>query len=166
MSRRLVKWLPVSLFVALAAFGLAAACGGDDDDDSPPAPSGPAVSQVTIKLKNWAVEPSAGLLAAGKVKFTATHVEEQGSHGSMGMNEGGATHQLYVARLTKGMKSGQGKYGVPVVNLTEIKPGETKVAEVELTPGVYEVACLVVEEVGGKKVDHYKKGMHTLITVK
>lgn len=46
------------------------------------------------------------------------------------------------------------------------KVGETKAGEVELEPGEYELACLVVEKSGGKTYDHYEEGMHTSITVK
>jgi hypothetical protein len=34
-----------------------------------------------------------------------------------------------------------------------------------LAPGVYELACLLVEDVGGERVNHYERGMHTTITV-
>lgn len=148
----------------IAALGLvAAACGGGDDEDGDVVGDGTPVSEVTVNLTNWAMEPSSSTLAAGMVKFTATHMEE---HGAMDASEGGATHQLWVARLPQGAKAGQSKFESQVVNLTDIKPGESKTAEAELAPGTYELACLVVEQVGGKTVNHYEKGMYTQVTVR
>ena len=161
-----------ALAASLAAVGfIGAACGGDDAGSntggmdmggSPPAASDG--SSVTVNLKNWAVVPSGKTLKVGMVKFTATHEME---HGGMNMaGQEGATHQLLVAKLPDGEKAGKSKFGTPVVNLTDIKPGETKTAEVELTPGTYELACLVVEQVGGKTVNHYEKGMYAQVTAK
>ena len=145
----------------LLAAALVAACGGDDDDETAPV-DGTPVSAVTVNLTNWAMEPSSGLLNAGKVTFTATHVEEHGGHGA---SEGGETHQLLVARLPDGKKGGKGDFGSPVLNLSEIKMGETKTGDVTLEPGTYELACLVVEQVNGKSVNHYEKGMYTTVNV-
>ena len=47
-----------------------------------------------------------------------------------------------------------------------MKAGECKTAEVELVPGTYEPAYVVVEPVGGKKVNHYENGMFTRATAK
>lgn len=137
------------------------ACGGEDDGTAPAA-DGTPVSAVTVNLTNWAMGPSSGVLKAGEVTFTATHVEEHGGHGA---SEGGETHQLLVARLPEGKKGGKGDFGSTVLNLTEIKMGETKTGEATLEPGTYELACLVVEQVNGKSVNHYEKGMHSTVTV-
>jgi uncharacterized cupredoxin-like copper-binding protein len=153
------------LVVSLAIIGLVTvSCGDDDDgDDGAADDSGMPASEVMVNLKNWAIEPSAKTLAAGMVKFTAMHEAE---HGAMDMSgQEGATHQLLVAPLPQGAQAGQSKFGSPVVNLTEIKPGDTKTAEAELSPRTYEFACLVVEQVGGETVNHYEKGMYTQVTV-
>jgi uncharacterized cupredoxin-like copper-binding protein len=159
----------VRFFVSMASlavlglFGLGAvACGGDDEADVV-ADDGPPVSEVMVSLSNWVVEPSSKTLAAGTVTFTAMHEAE---HGAMNMaGQEGATHQLLVAPLPKGAKAGQNKFGNPVVNLPDIKPGESMTAEAQLEPGTYELACLIVEEVDGKSVNHYEKGMYTQVTV-
>jgi len=152
-------------FVSLVVLSFASSCGdGEAEDDSPPTDANATpVSAVTIMLTNWAIEPSASVLAAGKVTFTATHPQDHGA--GHGASEGGATHQLLVAPLEAGGKAGQSKFGNPVLNLTDIKPGETKMAEIDLAPGRYEIACLVVEQVAGKSVSHYEKGMHTVVVV-
>jgi uncharacterized cupredoxin-like copper-binding protein len=165
----------VLMFLAsLAIVGLlSAACGGDDDNTgmggmdmggSATMASGSDGSSVTVNLKNWAVEPSSKTLTAGKIKFTAMHEMDHGSTDMAGQE--GATHQLLVARLADGAKAGQSKFGSPLVNLTDIKPGESKTAEVELAPGTYELACLVVEQVTGTSGNHYEKGMYSQVTVK
>lgn len=148
------------LAVVAAGVAVFAACGGGDD--SPSAGSGPPVSAVTVKLTNWAVTPTSRTLAAGKVTFTAVHVMD---HMDSAPN-GGAMHQLLIAPLPAGAKAGQGKYGKPALNLTDIKMGDEKTAEVDLAPGTYELSCSVVEDVKGKTVNHYEKGMYTTVTVK
>jgi hypothetical protein len=161
----------IALVAVLGLVGLIAAACGDDDtsgktdmDMGGGTGSAASASSLTVNLKNWAIQSSSKTLAAGKVTFTATHAAE---HGAMNMDgQEGATHQLLVAPLPQGAKAGQGKFGKPVLNLTDIKPGETKTGEAELAPGTYEVACLVVEQVKGKTVDHYEKGMYALVTVK
>jgi uncharacterized cupredoxin-like copper-binding protein len=162
------------LLASLALVGLlSAACGGGDDNTSmggmdmggsATMASGSDGSSVTVNLKNWAVEPSTKTLTAGKITFTAMHEMDHSSTDMTGQE--GATHQLVVARLPDGAKAGQSKFGSPVINLTGIKPGESKTAQAELTPGTYELACLVVETVGGTPVNHYEKGMFSQVTVK
>ncbi len=156
----MVRILVLTGLLLGAAFVVA--CGGDDDDETAPAADGAPVSAVTVNLTNWEMEPSSGVLKAGKVTFAATHVEEHGGHGA---SEGGETHQLFVARLPDGKKGGKGDFGSPVLNLSEIKMGETKTGDAALEPGTYELACLVVEQVNGKSVNHYEKGMYTTVTV-
>lgn len=146
----------------LLATALVLGCGDDNDDDtSPPAPA--AEADVTVNLTNWAIEPSVDELAAGDITFAAIHAEEHGGHGA---SEGGETHQLLVAPLAEGQEAGKGKFGSPVLNLSDIEMGETATGQATLEPGTYELACLVVEEVDGETVNHYEKGMYTTITVR
>lgn len=159
------KRLVIPFLVGLAGLvGLAAAACGGGDADGAPDQGGAPVSEVTVKLTNWAMEPSSKTLAAGTISFVATHEAEHGETHAAGQE--GATHQMLLAPLPKGAKAGRNKFGDPVINLTDIKPGEIKTAKVNLEPGNYELACQVVEEVGGKSVNHYAKGMYTMVTVK
>ncbi len=169
-----MKWISAiglsTTLIALAVVG--ASCGGDDDGNGQLSGmdhgssgmnmnSNSPASNVTVNLSNWAMSPSSNTLTAGTVKFTANH--EAAQHG---MNDGGATHQLMVARLPDGAKAGQSKFSSIALNLGDIKPGESKSGEAQLTTGTYEVACLVVEQVNGKSVNHYEKGMYTTVVVK
>ena len=148
------------LVVVFTLGAAAASCGGGDN--ASPSNSAP-VSSVKVDLSNWAVKPSAKVLAAGKVSFTISHAMDHGSHGAM---DGGATHQLVVAPLDAGAKAGQNKYGKPLLNVTDLKPGDSKTQDVDLPPGTYELACLLVEDLGaGKSVNHYEKGMFTTVVV-
>lgn len=146
---------------------VAAACGGDDDspdDGSEVTATGTASGRdLTVVLKNWAVEPSLETIAAGTVRITAMH--EMADHGSM--DEGGATHQLLVAPLPEGAEPGTSSFGAPVVlNIADLEPGESQTEEVELEPGRYELACLVLEDMDGMdSVNHYEKGMFAVLVV-
>jgi hypothetical protein len=152
----------LAFVLAILAAGVAvfAACGGGDD--SPALGAGTPVSTLTVRLTNWAVTPSSRTLAAGKVTVTAVHVMDHMDSAP----DGGATHQLLIAPLPAGAKAGQGKYGKPVLNLTDLKMGDEKTAEVDLAPGTYELFCSVVEDVKGKTVNHYEKGMYTTVVAK
>ena len=46
-----------------------------------------------------------------------------------------------------------------------LKPGESGSFTVNLTPGTYELGCVIVETVGGETFTHHEKGMHTTLTV-
>lgn len=168
---RIKAFLPLVGFAALSV--TLAGCGGGDGNEpanaTAPGPSSTAVAgtsgtNITVNLRNWAVEPTKTEIAAGTYAFTATH-EEEGHGGGHGAETGGATHQLVIARLPDGASPGESKFGSPVLNLTNIKPGEDKSGEVILEPGRYELSCLVVEKVSGKDVNHYAEGMYTLLTV-
>ena len=145
-----------------------AACGGDDSDDSDmgdmagSTPMSVAGADLTVNLNNWAINPSTMELGAGTIKVAAVHAMDHAANAK----DGGAMHQLVIAKLEPGAKAGQGKYGKLALNLTDIKMGETKTGEAVLDAGTYELACLMVEEAGGKTYNHYEKGMFTTLTVK
>jgi len=145
----------------LAIAGISFACSDGGGAAQQPQPT-LAVAEVTVNLTNWAIEPSSANVPAGKVAFVAVHPEEHGDHGS---TTAGATHQLVVARLDPGKPAGTSQFGAPVLNLSGIGIGETKTGEAMLEPGVYELGCLVVEQVDGQSVNHYQQGMFTTITV-
>lgn len=170
------------LLGVLALPALLVACDGDDDDvagvpapgdetatqpgqqQASPSPSGDEdIQELTVDLKNWAIEASDSKVEAGTIRFVAKHTME--GHGDHDADEGGMVHQLVVAPLDEGAEVGESKFGAPVVNLTDIEMGEEKTIDVELEPGRYEMACLVVEDVDGEKINHYEKGMYALLEV-
>ena len=163
---RLRTW---AALLTIAAVGtVAAACGGGDADNDMDMDMGDGMvapvagADLTVNLTNWDISPTTRQVQSGTLKVAAVHPNDHGGHGS----EGGVTHQLVIGKLKPGAKHGESQFAGIALNLTDIKVGETKTGEVELEPGEYELACLVVETSGGKTYDHYKEGMHTSITVK
>jgi uncharacterized cupredoxin-like copper-binding protein len=71
----------------------------------------------------------------------------------------GKTHELVVAR-----KNADGTFDV-VGEAEDIGMGEHQDLTLQLVAGNYELQCNVVEQVNGKTVSHYAKGMHTAFTV-
>jgi uncharacterized cupredoxin-like copper-binding protein len=134
-----------------SVIGLGCSDGGSD----------PAEPTITVNLTNFAIEPSSEVVSAGNITVEAIH-EENHAHGE---DEGGATHQLLIARLADGEVSGNGNFEQIVLNLEDIGVGESKTGEVELQPGTYEFACLILEEIDGKSIDHYALGMHATFRV-
>jgi len=143
---------------ALAAAGLFVACGGDDHGmdnmgamHSEPLPAG----GVVVRLSNWAIEPMTTSAPSGEVTFRAMH-DMMHTHGK---GDGGNIHELAVAR-----RRADGQMEI-LGRVADIKMGEYKDLTLRLEPGEYELQCNLVEEVGGKAIGHYVKGMHTTFTV-
>jgi len=164
---RPIPFRPMAVIAASAlSLGLLAACGDGDSGTAPADSTGAGGTPVTVRLTNWKVEPSASEVPAGKVTFTALHPSDDGGGHGHGAMEAGATHQLVVAPLDEGARAGESRFTNPVVNLSDIKVGQSKTATVDLAPGKYELNCLVVEKVNGTNVNHYTEGMYALLTVK
>ena len=162
---RLIKF---GLAAVVLVGTVAAACGGGDDEGSMGAMDmGDGMvapvqgADLTVNLTNWQVSTSTKELSAGTITVAAVHPADHGAHDAIG-----ATHQLVISPLKAGAKHGTGSFDGLILNLANIKVGETKSGEVTLEPGEYELACLIVEDSDGKQYDHYKEGMHTSITVK
>ncbi|MBA4181747.1 MAG: hypothetical protein C0506_14250 [Anaerolinea sp.] len=106
---------------------------------------------IRVGLVNWAVEPAETSAKAGEVTFYAVH--EMG-HGHMA-DEGGVTHDLQVMR-----KTADGSFEM-AGQVTGLKMGEAKALTLTMAAGDYELSCNVVEELKGKVIPHYAKGMRT-----
>jgi hypothetical protein len=155
MRRHPLPLLGLALFAVSALF--ATACGSADDDGHAMTnmPHGAAnaapAGAITVTLRNWAVVPDGASAKAGQVTFWAVH-DMSHMHAA---GEGGVTHDLQVMRKLPGG-------GLELVGqVTGLRMGEAKALTIELVPGDYELACNVVEEIGGKAVSHYIEGMHT-----
>ena len=153
----------VALFATVA---LASACGGDDASHGMGGMNGNNSSDgmmntnapdgsIKVNLLNWAVEPAQAQAKAGKVTFWAVH-----AMGQQHMNaDGGVTHDLQVMK-----KNADGSFEM-AGQVQGLRMGEAKALTLTLTPGDYELSCNVVEEIGGKAIGHYQKGMRTAFTV-
>ena len=129
---------------AIASIGTAATAGcttsftGGGDVEMP----------VEVVLTEWRVEPETTTLPAGEVEFKAK-------------NEGEDHHELVVRQREEG--SGRLRQ---VGEVDDIGPGTFDWLTVDLEPGAYELCCLMrEEEEDGEIEDHYRRGMHTTVTV-
>ena len=131
---------------------LFSACGDDDDghDTSMTTGDGPAGS-IKVNLLNWEVQPAKSSTNAGTVTF---HVVHDVQHGHTA-DEGGNIHDLQVAR-----KNADGTFEI-VGQVQGLKMGERKDLTLNLSAGDYELQCNATEEINGKVIAHYVKGMHT-----
>jgi uncharacterized cupredoxin-like copper-binding protein len=81
-------------------------------------PSGPAVQEVSVVLKEWQIIPARLTVKAGKVRFVVK-------------NEGTVDHGFEVEG--PGLEE----------EIDPFPPGRTRTLELDLAPGTYEVYCQV-----------------------
>lgn len=102
---------------------------------------------VEVRLREWEVVPAAETLPAGEIAFKAT-------------NEGEDHHELVVRQR------GEDGRLETIDEVDDVGPGTFDWLTVELDAGEYELACLMrEEEENGEIEDHYRRGMHTTVTV-
>jgi hypothetical protein len=136
--------------VVTAAAAAFAGCGGDDD------------KTVKAVLSEYIVEPDAKSIKAGKITFTAD-------------NQGTRTHEMVVVKAANAealptdadgaVDEEQFASGQAQGEVEDVLKGTSKSVKLELTAGRYVVFCNIVEDVSGEKVSHFKKGMHSVVTV-
>lgn len=104
-----------------------------------------ADTTVTVTLAEYSVEPDAATVPAGSIKFLAK-------------NAGKEVHELYLLKVRDA--------GYDVVGEIEnLAPGSSGSMTLDVPPGQYRLACLIVPGEAGSTVDHFKKGMQTGFTV-
>ena len=138
----------------LAALG-ASGCGASSSASTDHHPAKKPVAQaasagpVAVNLDEWAVKPTARVVKAGRVTFTAR-------------NTGKTEHEMVVVRTSKpaadlgsgSRVSEKGSAG----EIIELKAGRSGKVTLNLKPGHYALICNVP--------GHYKAGMHTDLIVK
>jgi uncharacterized cupredoxin-like copper-binding protein len=133
-----------------AAAALVAGCGSDDSasSSSTPAATGGGSGTISVKLNEWAVEPSADSAKAGTVTFDVA-------------NDGKLPHELVVLKTDKAAGSLGSGAEVPEPGnqgeVEDIGPGESKTLTLDLAAGHYVLIC----NISG----HYSSGMRTDFTV-
>lgn len=138
----------VSTIIEVRA-GEGAGNGGSEDDETAGAASPGAVdATVKVSLVDYEVIPDADSVDAGTVLFQATNDADD------------EVHELYVLRV-----SADGSLE-PLGEIEAIEPGGGGSMALELAPGDYQLACLIVPGEAGSETDHYAKGMWTPFTVK
>ena len=159
--RRPRSLLPLAVAILLASPTLAlAGCGlysGGADVDV-------ALNEYSINVSRTEAE----------AEFLRFHIK----------NEGRQAHEFVILRKPRGeggaaesaaeKPEGPGGESVAeaapyteVVNQVRfIQPGESRELSVEVQPGTYRLACLLVSVAAGENVDHFAEGMHLDFEVK
>lgn len=105
-------------------------------------------TSVAVTLVEYSVTADKPSVTAGKIRFIATNASS------------GSVHELYV------LKPKQDGTFDKLGEIPAIAPGTGGSIELDLTPGTYQLACLIIPGEAGSTVDHYQQGMHTPFTVK
>ena len=165
--------------VFIAASGLlivvafVAACGDGDDGDEEGAGGGPTTVNVTATDgDNYEFVLDKTSVPAGEVTFVLT-------------NQGDLEHELLIyaeqdigplleekvaaveagqelsisSRIEGLVEDAAGEHEI------EVEPGESGTFTVTLSPGTYELGCIIVETIGAETIDHHGEGMHATLTV-
>ena len=118
----------------------------DDAADDREADASRADATVNVSLVDYAVIPDVDTIDAGTVRFAATN------------DSGSLVHELAVLTVnTDGSLENLGE-------IEDIAPGEGGAITVDLEPGSYQLACLLIPGEAGSTRDHYQEGMWTAFT--
>lgn len=143
----------VSTIIDIVADGGGTASGGVTPESDPEAgetegaSSGSADTEVVVKLNEFTVSADKTTVKAGTIEFEA-------------MNESASmVHELAVLKpKSDGTFDNLGE-------IEDIDPGKGGEVKLELEPGKYELACLIVPGEAGSTVDHFQQGMRLEFTV-
>jgi len=124
---------------------------------------GAAVRPSAAVTVSTAGETPAATIAVTLADYTVTAERTTSGAGTIAFSARNASsdhvHELAVLREAEdGALENEGE-------VEDIAPGETKVLTVDLTPGKYQLACLIAKGQAGSDVDHYQRGMHTEFVV-
>ena len=179
------RWIAtIALIVgAMAAAGLASACGDDDDADNVLEDVGTTVASavtgagtsvagdggggsapvVNVTLQEFEVSPQPDSVAAGQVTFRATNNGPEDDHEMVVIKTDLAADELPTKDDGSVDEDGD---GIDIIGeIEEFPVGETQELEVDLDAGAYVLICNVVEEDNGQTESHYQEGMRTAFTV-
>lgn len=147
-----------SLTLIAATVLVVAACGEKAETSVGNTTGAPKETNITVRMKEWVIEPSATTAPAGSVTFKAT-------------NTGTETHEMVLFKTDlapenmpvdqDGAVDERGA-GIELIDEVEdVKPGQLKQFTATLAPGKYVMACNVVEN--GQR--HFMNKMYTTFTV-
>ncbi len=174
MKRMRLLTIAGVLAAALALALLAAACGDDDGGGGGGEEAGGATT-VNVTARDgdkYEFVLDKTTVPAGEVTFALT-------------NEGDLEHELLVypqqdigplleekvAAVEKGEKLSISSRIEGLVedaageHELEVAAGESGTFTVNLTPGTYELGCIIVEDIGGEIINHHEEGMRATLTV-
>jgi len=129
----MISRFTIALLLSLSA--LAAGCTSRGASPPPPAPQAGQQEQVVgVFIREFEFEPRPLKVKAGMVRFRL-------------VNRGSVEHDFAIPSL-----QGHNEHGKHLV-----KPGETKLVEIEMKPGTYEAVCTIP--------GHKEAGMTVMIEV-
>jgi uncharacterized cupredoxin-like copper-binding protein len=103
----------------------------------------PPDTSVAVTLISFSIATDHKTVVPGAIRFVATNTSKTD------------VHELAVMRLeTDGNLAKIGE-------VEGIAPEQAATLTVKLTPGTYQLACLIAAGESGSTVDHYQQGMHT-----
>lgn len=105
---------------------------------------GAADTPVSVTLSEWEVDPSLSRVEAGSIRFEATNESAD------------QVHELAVLRRKE-----DGSIAELLGEIEDLDPGASGSIVIEMEPGQYELACVIVPGEAGSTVDHYQQGMRT-----
>jgi uncharacterized cupredoxin-like copper-binding protein len=117
--------------------------GASIDDAGEPTDAVDADAKVTVGLMEYEVTPDVESVSAGTILFEATNDSTT------------MVHELAVLRVEDdGSLENEGE-------IEDIAVGEGGTVTIDLEPGNYQLACLLVPGEAGSTTDHYQEGMWT-----
>lgn len=110
---------------------------------APTTAGGTGGTSVAVSLVEYSVNPDKTAVKAGPIRFIATNISKT------------QVHELAVLKVKE-----DGSFE-NVGEIEDIAPEQGGATSLDLTPGAYQLACLIVPGEAGSTTDHYQQGMHT-----
>jgi uncharacterized cupredoxin-like copper-binding protein len=121
--------------------------GAEGGGQTSEAETGPADASVAVSLTEYTVTPAVDAVQAGVIRFEAIN------------DSASMVHELAVLRVES--DGSLENYG----EIEDLEPGGSGTITIDLTPGSYQLACLLIPGEAGSTTDHYQEGMWTEFTV-
>lgn len=133
-----------SAIIELKVSGSSAKAGDDEGDgaESKYATTKAPNTTVDTELVSYKIKPDVASVPKGPTKFVARNTADE-------------VHELAVLRVKD-----DGTYE-SAGEAEDLDPGTSKELVLDLPPGKYLLACLIIPGEAGSTVDHFQEGMHT-----
>lgn len=169
----------ITMAVLLLSAALFVACGGGNGGGEATSDEDAAGEGTTLNVtmtetdEAWGYDLERATVPAGKIIFQVIN-EGKFEHELMVYPAQDLSHMLEEMVMAEMSGEEAGHHAEEIDGLVfsvdgeeelELEPGESGTFTVNLSPGTYELGCLIVETVGGETFTHHEKGMHATLTV-